>query len=132
MNPVSLKIFPDLTNSARGNLYLDDGKSFNYRNGDFIFMNFNYSNYELIIKSNKILESPLSFVPMSLNEIRIFGYGSILKEGIKSVRLTLGTEEEKLTSIKLDYESTKSELIIKNLIALNLPISKEIKITIQY
>jgi hypothetical protein len=132
VNPVSLKIFPDLTNSARGNLYLDDGKSFNYRTGDYIFMNFNYSNNELRIKSNKILESPLSFVPISLNEIRILGYGSILKEGIKSVRLTLGTDEEKLTSITLDYETTNTTLIIKNLIALNLPISKEFKITIQY
>lgn len=42
-DPINLMIYPDLTSSAaQGELYLDDGESNNYLNGEFTHVKYNW------------------------------------------------------------------------------------------
>ena len=46
-DPITLIVAPDKAGMASGSLYLDDGKSFDYQNGDKIYMKFTYDNGKL-------------------------------------------------------------------------------------
>ena len=141
-NPLSLLIFPDENKIAKGKLYLDDGKSFNYLKGDYEYMNFHFENNKLVIKSNKTNPSPLTFNPILLQKIQIYGYGTIIHEGIKNVKLCLLEDynypnkqnlEKDIREIKLDFEILNTSIIIKiSTTHLKISITTQLSITLEY
>jgi len=141
-NPLSILIFPDENKIAKGKLYLDDGKSFNYLKGDYEYMNFHFENNKLVIKSNKTNHSPLTFDPVLLQKIQIFGHGNIIKEGIKNVKLCLLEDynypnkqilEKDLVEMKLDFEISNTSIIIKiSTTHLKIPVNTRLSITLEY
>ena len=141
-NPLSILIFPDQNKFAKGKLYLDDGKSFNYQKGDYEYMNFQFENNKLVIKSIKTGKSPLTFHPVLLEKIQIYGYGKIIKEGIKNVKLNILEDynysnkqnlEKDFAGMKLDFEIFKTSMIIKiSTTHLKIPVTTQLSITLEY
>jgi alpha 1,3-glucosidase len=48
--PLTLKIFLDHNETAKGYIYLDDGISFDYQNGHYIYLKITYSESQLLIE----------------------------------------------------------------------------------
>ena len=54
-DPITLIVAPDREGRAEGRLYLDDGKSFDYKTGASLYMEFSYSEGKL---HSKMLSDP--------------------------------------------------------------------------
>jgi|LauGreDrversion4_2_1035121.scaffolds.fasta_scaffold413987_3 alpha 1,3-glucosidase len=48
--PLTLKIFLDHNDTASGNIYLDDGISFDYEKGDYIYLKITFADGQLTIE----------------------------------------------------------------------------------
>jgi hypothetical protein len=91
-------------------------------------MNYTFKKNQLIVKSNKFSESPLSFKPVEINCIIISGYGyNDVKEKVKSVKLSIENKE----SIDIDFfHGTSVELDYMK--KYNLQISTEFSLTFEF
>ena len=105
-------------------------------------MNFQFENNKLVIKSIKTGKSPLTFHPVLLEKIQIYGYGTIIKEGIKNVKLNIleyynysnkQNLEKDFAGMKLDFEIFKTSMIIKiSTNHLKIPVTTQLSITLEY
>lgn len=59
MDPVTLVVNANSMWDAEGELYLDDGKGYGYKNGDFIHMKFNFDGQ--VLKASSLNPDPKSF-----------------------------------------------------------------------
>jgi alpha 1,3-glucosidase len=78
-DPYTLKVALDSQLSASGELYIDDGQSFNYKNGDYVFRQFTFQNNVLKCNQGNVTENPIKpngkFVPSNVVErVVIYGY----------------------------------------------------------
>jgi alpha-glucosidase (family GH31 glycosyl hydrolase) len=56
LNPITLLIYLDNHKEAKGSLYIDDGKSFEYKKGNYKYFSISYYNNQLLIQNkNKFL-----------------------------------------------------------------------------
>jgi hypothetical protein len=62
--------------SANGNLYLDDGETFGFQKGEFLYVEFSFNEFELTIKPfiKEISASLKFFEEKLINSIEIFGF----------------------------------------------------------
>jgi len=86
-DPYTLTIALDKESKAKGTLFVDDGHSFNYQKGDFVYTNLQFENFELTNEGKSSFQ-----VTNTVEKIRILGLNSIPKsvvllEGGKSVDL---------------------------------------------
>jgi alpha 1,3-glucosidase len=101
-DPLSLDIFLDSSGSADGGLYLDDGQTFNYKSGQYIYGKLSYGkkvlNYQIIdgkYESKSWLE-----------RVTIFGYPS------KPVKIQW-INGEKSAQLPFKYDDVKRILVIR-------------------
>ena len=91
-----MKVYLDNFNEAKGTLYLDDGESFNYKNGEFIYNQFIYQ------------EKQFKFQSLNLNELKS-KENYLEKSEFKNLKFdTISIIGSELTNEKLDW---KYELI---------------------
>lgn len=96
-DPYTLIVTLDSKGQAEGTLYLDDEKSYNYRKGEFVYVNFKFSNNQLVntfirppnFKTKawieKIIVAGLKVVPISAkivvddisNDLEVHKYGQL-------------------------------------------------------
>ena len=58
-DPITLVVAPDRQGMAKGTLYLDDGKSFDYKQGSKLYMEITYDNGRL---ESKMIEAGANLV----------------------------------------------------------------------
>jgi len=73
-DPITLYVALDQAGTARGTLYLDDGKSFEYKSGKSLYMEFTYSNGKL---ESKMLRPPGMETKVWLEKVIIMGSGPV-------------------------------------------------------
>lgn len=73
-DPVTLHIAVDRNGRASGNLYIDDGKSFDYKEGKFIYVNFKYENGLL---QAKMISPPGTTTKSWVEKVVVVGGGPI-------------------------------------------------------
>ena len=61
-DPITLVVAPDRQGMAKGTLYLDDGKSFDYKQGSKLYMEITYDNGRL---ESKMIEAGANLVKVS-------------------------------------------------------------------
>jgi len=115
-DPISLDIVLDESKTAKGDLYLDDGITFNYKQDDYIKSNvvFDGSNLSYSIESGK------RQTQVWLERVTIYGYASKPNQ----VVAVQGSSQE---TLEFKYESDTKALVLRKP-ALNL--SEDWKITI--
>jgi len=69
-DPITLIVAPDREGRAKGKLYLDDGKSFQYQSGARLFMEFTWDNGRL---ESKMLNPPGMETPVWLERVLVMG-----------------------------------------------------------
>ncbi|CAB4066310.1 GANAB [Lepeophtheirus salmonis] len=80
-DPYTLVVALDKNQTAEGTLFIDDGESYGYRNGEFLYIKFKYANNRL---SSHLLESPGFKTPSWLERVIITG----LKTGPNKVTVS--------------------------------------------
>jgi alpha 1,3-glucosidase len=68
-DPITLVVAPDRQGMAKGTLYLDDGKSFDYKQGSKLYMEITYDNGRL---ESKMIEAGME-TPVWLEKVLILG-----------------------------------------------------------
>ncbi|CAG8768555.1 14417_t:CDS:1, partial [Dentiscutata heterogama] len=56
---------------ANGSLYLDDGETYDYEKGQFVHLQFTFSNRTLISKSLTLLKNDKNLYAQSINSVRV-------------------------------------------------------------
>jgi len=95
-DPVTLVVAPDREGKASGTLYLDDGKSFEYRDGARIYVEFTYDNGKL---ESKLLSSSGSYkTEVWLYKVKVLGQDSrtVSTQGLAT--LSSGSGQNKLNT----------------------------------
>jgi len=82
-DPYTLIIAADSNGSAKGTLYIDDGETFDYEHGDFLYIDFKLENGEL----KATVEDGSLSVPNKIEKIIVVG----LKNTSTSVKVTQGS-----------------------------------------
>ncbi len=100
---ITLNIYLDNEMKAEGSLYLDDGETFGYRNGEFIYLSISFKEMSLQIKqqNSSYTDKGKFFSKLFFEEIKIYG-----------LKLP---EEMNFTSTSSDikYQKTGNHLSIK-------------------
>jgi len=68
-DPITLVVAPDRQGMARGTLYLDDGKSFDYQQGSKLYIEITWDNGRL---ESKLIESGME-TPVWLEKVLVLG-----------------------------------------------------------
>jgi len=117
---ISLEVYLDNDFKAKGTLYLDDGETFGYQRGEYIYLQFSFKDMRMEIKHlNKFTSSPEQFFyGLSINQINIYG----LKTNGQIKSITSGQNE-------INYKINENSLSINGV---NLKVCEEHTITINY
>ncbi|ODQ61067.1 glycoside hydrolase family 31 protein [Wickerhamomyces anomalus NRRL Y-366-8] len=99
-DPYTLVIALDTNKSAKGSLYIDDGETFNYENGEFLYIDFSLQDGEL---QAAVKDGSLS-VPNSIEKILIVG----LESAPASVQVSQGSEWNADVIQKTNYAIIKT------------------------
>eukprot|EP00002_Diphylleia_rotans_P014810 TRINITY_DN287_c0_g2_i1.p1 TRINITY_DN287_c0_g2~~TRINITY_DN287_c0_g2_i1.p1 ORF type:complete len:902 (+),score=170.73 TRINITY_DN287_c0_g2_i1:48-2753(+) len=104
-DPYTLYVAPDSNGYASGTLYVDDGKSFNYKNGDFLHR-------EFVLQGNKLVNSEKTpskrSSPSPLVE-RIVIYG--IESAPSTITLHTPTQPQQI--LESDYDLNARKLVIR-------------------
>lgn len=88
-DPISLVVALDKNKHAHGTLYLDDEKSFDYRNGKYLYINFEFHQNKLSLK----FIAPANYTTQSkLGRILVAGVDYV----VKNAQLEIGGESKDL------------------------------------
>ena len=68
-DPYTLTVAPDAQGSASGSLYIDDGKSYDYRDGKFTYVKFDYRDGKLTAKA----ENPAYQTAAWVEAVKVLG-----------------------------------------------------------
>jgi len=102
-DPVTLHVALDRQGKARGQLYLDDGTTMEYKQGKFIYIDFTYDNNTL---KAKMITPPGMETKVWLEKVIILGSGSINSPA----RITTKNDVQYVDSL---YNPTSGELTIR-------------------
>ncbi|CAG2104181.1 unnamed protein product [Medioppia subpectinata] len=102
-DPISLDIFLDSNGSAEGQLYLDDGQTFNYKSGQHIYGKTQFQRKTL---SYEIIDGKYDASKAWLERVTIFGYPS------KPQKVVI-TSGEKTIQLAFKYDSQKRILVVR-------------------
>jgi len=96
-DPITLIVAPDKEGKASGTLYLDDGKSFEYREGAKLYMQFTYDNGKL--ESKMITPTGSYTTEVWLYKVKILGQDSrtVSTQGLATLK-SPGSESQLNTS----------------------------------
>ena len=95
-DPITLIVALDKNQKAKGQLYLDDGKSFNYKppKEEFVLIEFDFANDKL---TGHLVSKPGYECKSWLERVIIMGYVKPVKQQAKIVSPTTGEENLKIT-----------------------------------
>lgn len=127
---ISIRIYVDLFKRAKGTLYLDDGETFKFKQGDFIYSQFyfNENNFtfsfinlnEMKSKENYLVDS--EYKKIKFSEITVIGT-DLSDEYLNSNKLqlrNLSTGEKFVINKDEDLKLIKSSELNKTLVIENL------------
>lgn len=101
-DPITLDVFLDDDDTASGKIYLDDGQTFNYRNGEYLSGSFNYQKKTLQYKAEHNQFDSQAW----LERIKVFNYPAKPSK----VSAVKGEVEHKLT---FSYETATKVLVVR-------------------
>ncbi|CCD25508.1 glucan 1,3-alpha-glucosidase ROT2 NDAI_0F01900 [Naumovozyma dairenensis CBS 421] len=110
-DPYILVIAPDIQGNANGKLYLDDGETFHYQNGNFIETEFNFKNGNVL--ENNILGGTTDRLTENTRiEKIIIAIGELDSHSFNDkATIKIGSQEY---SVPIDISEEKTQLYIKN------------------
>ena len=117
-DPISLDIFLDSAGTAEGTAYLDDGQTFDYKTGKYIYGRLSFSRKTL---TYEITDGKWDESKAWLERVTIFGYPS------KPSKVVL-TSGEKASQLAFKYDDRKRILVVRKP-ALSFGNNWQIKIT---
>lgn len=101
---ITLNIYLDKEMKAEGSLYLDDGETFAYQTGEFIYLLFSFKEMNLQIRqlNTSYIDKDRFFSKLFFEEIKI--YGMKLSNGYKLVN---SLSKDIVLEVKQNYLSIK-------------------------
>lgn len=70
-DPYTLVVALNVGKSARGTLYIDDGSTFDYRSGKFIYIDFTFENNKI---KGRVLNAPIFETKSWLERVIVLGF----------------------------------------------------------
>ena len=105
-DPITLIIALDKDNKAKGSLYIDDGKSFNYKTkNEFVLVEFDFAQDKL---TGHLKSAPGYECKSWLERVVILGYDKGYPKSVKIVSPLSGEEE-----LKSNWQSVNKQLTIR-------------------
>lgn len=130
--PLSFMIFPDIEGNATGSLYFDDGKSYSYLKGEFIYSKIKLNKFEEITFQNQVHQvDKLTFNVITIEFIYLFGFDKNKNKNIKNILLMLNLKQEEAIELKFEVDEN-DVLLIKNISDWGIRINQNFKIKIEY
>ncbi|CAG8548749.1 3175_t:CDS:10 [Ambispora leptoticha] len=71
LDPLTLLVGIDQNGEAKGSLYMDDGETYNYQNGDYIHRNLTYSSYSKLISTSFPISGDNTNFVKSIKDVRV-------------------------------------------------------------
>jgi len=118
-DPYTLVVCLDRSKSANGTLYLDDEKSYDYRNGKYIYLNLSFTNN--VLKSEFIDQGATYSSQSWIERVIIAGLDKIPTKAVLS--------SSSLSSVSLDIIKDTNSFIIRKP---GVSIQEQWKITLSY
>jgi alpha 1,3-glucosidase len=108
-DPYTLNIALDSSGSAHGKLYIDDGDTFDYRSGSYIYRALNISKFEnMMILKSSVLGNGKMYVRNKIERVVIAGISKPSKIYSRS------KESEDLVPLYFEYNDSIRVLTVKN------------------